>query len=121
MPTSISIIYPMRYTGDKAERRDYEMTLDLWVPQGKDNCPLIMRVHGGSYNGGTNILANISLPAKRAMERGFAFASLNYVLGQKVCGHKYGMTIGVRFLRVHAEKFRLDPTKFCFGISAVAG
>ena len=45
-----------RYTGDKSVRRDYEMVLDLWVPKGKKNCPLIMYVHGGSYTGGTKHL-----------------------------------------------------------------
>ena len=55
------------------------------------------------------------------MERGFAFASLNYVLGPKGIRPQvwYDYRDSARFLRLNAEKFRLDPSKFSsFGISA---
>ena len=43
-----------------------------------------MYVHGGSYTGGTKWLGKgLKAMANRALKRGIAFASLNYVLGPK--------------------------------------
>ena len=48
-----------RYSGDKGVRRDYEMLLDLWVPKGRDDCPLVMYVHGGAYAEGNKSLGGL--------------------------------------------------------------
>ena len=59
--------------------------------------------------------------ANRALKRGIAFASLNYVLGPKGMRPQvwYDYRDCARFLRKNAQKFRLDPMSFgSFGISA---
>ena len=118
-----------RYSGDKSERRDFEMVLDLWVPQGREACPLVIYVHGGSYTGGHKGVGGRPPLGSRLVEQGIAFASLNYILAERLSGPGvnygtfpqvwYDYRDAARYLRMHAKKLRLDPTKFgAFGISA---
>ena len=116
------VICQLGASGDKGVRRDYEMLLDLWVPKGRDDCPLVMYVHGGAYAEGNKSLGkNYTALAERLMAKGFAFASFNYIMKPKGIRPQvwYDYRDAARFLRMNAKKYRLDPTKFgSMGISA---
>jgi len=111
-----------RYSGDRGVRRDYEMTLDLWVPEGRENCPLVMYVHGGAYSQGTKRLNDgYRVLGERLIAEGIAFGSLNYILKPREVRPQvwYDYRDAARYLRMHADRYRLDPTAFgAFGISA---
>lgn len=98
------------------------MVLDLWVPKGRTDCPLVIYVHGGAYSGGSKYLSKgFKTLGERLMDQGIAFAALNYVLMPKGIRPQvwYDYRDAARFLRIYAEKFRLDPTKFgAYGMSA---
>ena len=114
-----------RYTGDAGERGDIRMTLDLYVPAVEppdDGFPLVMYVHGGAYVGGSKHLGrgNQQL-ARRMLEEGIAFASLNYVLRPKGVFPQvwWDYRDAVRFLRINADDYRIDPLRFgAYGLSA---
>jgi len=119
---NIEYLPAWRYSGDKSKRRDWEMTLDLWVPKGKTNCPLVVYVHGGAYSEGTkNLNAGYKALGERLIARGIAFGSLNYILKPRRIRPQvwYDYRDAARYLRMNAEKYRLDPTAFgAYGMSA---
>ena len=51
-----------RYSGDKSPRSDARMVLDLWVPKGRDDCPVVVYVHGGAYAAGSKFLSPACRP-----------------------------------------------------------
>jgi arylformamidase len=59
---------------------DSLQALDLWVPQGAKNAPLVLYVHGGGWKRGSkNSAANGPMPA-HMLAQGYAFASIDYRL-----------------------------------------
>lgn len=87
--------------------------LDLYLPERGENLPLIIWIHGGAWRGGnkedlqaSNILSYLA--------EGYAVASVNYRLSQHA---RFPAQIqdckgAVRYLRVNAKKFDLDPSRF---------
>lgn len=54
--------------------------LDLWVPEGAKNAPLVLFVHGGGWKRGSkNNAMGRALPG-HMLEQGYAFASIDYRL-----------------------------------------
>lgn len=118
---NIEYLPEWRYSGDKGARRDAEMLLDLWVPKGKSNCPLVVYVHGGAYSEGMKRLGQYQALADRLIARGIAFGAMNYILKPRRIRPQvwYDYRDAARYLRMHAETYRLDPTAFgALGISA---
>lgn len=59
---------------------DSLQTLDLWVPEGAKNAPLVLYVHGGGWKRGSkNNATGRAMPA-HMMAQGYAFASIDYRL-----------------------------------------
>jgi len=59
---------------------DSLQSLDLWVPKGADNAPLVLFVHGGGWKRGSkNNAMGRAMPA-HMLEQGYAFASIDYRL-----------------------------------------
>lgn len=106
-----------RYTGNPAQRKDYEMLLNVYVPPGGDHHPAILVVHGGAYAAGKKDKPGggiIYEPLCQAMiQHGYAAVTFNYVLRPKGIFPQvfYDTQDAIRFLRMNAKKLRLDPTR----------
>ncbi len=63
--------------------KDSLQGIDLWVPQGVKNAPLVLFVHGGGWKRGSkNNAMGRAMPA-HMLEQGYAFASIDYRLVPK--------------------------------------
>lgn len=111
-----------RYTGNEGPRGDIEMTLDVYVPSGDGPAPTVIYVHGGGYGGGSKNLGGSNKQfVTRLLEEGFVVVSLNYILHQKGIFPQcwWDFRDAVRFLRIHAKKYRIDPLRIgAYGLSA---
>ncbi|GEM_PF-1017098 len=119
---NIEYLPEWRYSGDRSKRRDAQLVLDLWVPEGREACPLVVYVHGGAYSEGSKYLSKgLQALGERLVAEGIAFAAMNYILQPKGIRPQvwYDYRDAARYLRMHAERYRLDPTKFgAYGMSA---
>jgi acetyl esterase/lipase len=112
-----------RYTGDPGLRKDYELTLNLYLPPGPGPHPMVYFAHGGSYTFGHKDELSKPMAAmfKTLIDRGFAVANVNYILKPKRIDPQlfWDMHDMLRFLRKESKRYRLDPTRFgAFGVSA---
>jgi acetyl esterase/lipase len=84
--------------------------LDLYLPKGGTNLPLLIHIHGGAFKMGSK---EQGMPLEY-LARGYAVASLNYRLSQhaKFPAQLEDCKAAVRWLRAHAGGFRLDPDRF---------
>lgn len=63
--------------------KDSLQGIDLWVPEGAKNAPLVLFVHGGGWKRGSkNNAMGRAMPA-HMLEQGYAFASIDYRLVPK--------------------------------------
>ncbi|MEM7029435.1 MAG: alpha/beta hydrolase [Chloroflexota bacterium] len=88
--------------------------LDLYLPKGGEHCPLIIWVHGGAFRMGSKEgNGPDSLPFDYLME-GYALASINYRLSQHAVfpAQIEDCKAAVRWLRAHANTYKLDPNRF---------
>jgi acetyl esterase/lipase len=112
-----------RYSGNPSLRRDYEMLLNLYLPPvsaGK-KLPLVIYVHGGAYSAGYKDEGYMRELFEVLTKSGIAVASLNYILFSKGILPQvfWDYEDAVRFLRLNADKYHLDPNAFgAIGISA---
>jgi acetyl esterase/lipase len=60
--------------------RDSLQALDLWVPEGAKNAPLVLFVHGGGWKRGSKDNATSGSLPGHMLEQGYAFASIDYRL-----------------------------------------
>lgn len=91
--------------------------LDLYLPKGGKNLPLIILIHGGAFMAGSKEGENPS----RWLKKGYAVASLNYRLSQHAVfpAAVQDCKAAVRWLRAHAAENRIDANRFgVFGASA---
>jgi acetyl esterase/lipase len=86
-------------------------TLDLYLPPSEKPLPLIIWVHGGGWRSGSKAGGG---PALRMAGRGYAVASINYRLSGMATfpAQIEDVKEAVRFLRVNAKKYNLDPDRF---------
>ncbi|MFN8442608.1 MAG: alpha/beta hydrolase [Caldilineaceae bacterium] len=88
--------------------------LDLYLPDAGNNLPLLIWVHGGAFRMGSKEgNENDPVPVHYA-EQGYAVASLNYRLSQHAIwpAQIQDCKAAVRWLRAHANKYRLDSNRF---------
>jgi acetyl esterase/lipase len=92
--------------------------LDLYLPQKEvGQMPLILWVHGGAFKMGSKA---DDVPLEYLYE-GYAVASINYRLSQHALfpAQIEDCKAAVRWLRINAKKFNLDPRRFgAWGSSA---
>jgi acetyl esterase/lipase len=91
--------------------------LDLFVPREGKNLPLVIRVHGGAWLGGSK---EGEWP-NDYLHFGYAVARINYRLSQHAIfpAQIEDCKAAVRYLRANAQKYNLDPNRFgVWGASA---
>jgi acetyl esterase/lipase len=94
-----------------------QQKLDLYLPQNAKNVPLIIMIHGGAFMGGSKEMEDPT----EFLRSGFAVASLNYRLSGVALfpAQIEDCKAAVRWLRVHAAQYGIDPDRFgAFGESA---
>jgi acetyl esterase/lipase len=84
--------------------------LDLFVPKDGNNFPLIIRIHGGAWLGGSKEMES---PGDYPSQ-GYAVARINYRLSQHAIfpAQIEDCKAAVRYLRANAQKYNLDPNRF---------
>jgi len=112
-----SVLRDLAYIPGGHERQK----LDLYLP-GEDVSkpfPLIIWVHGGAWRAGSKERC----PARRFVEQGYAVASINYRLSQHAIfpAQIQDCKAAVRWLRVHASRYHLDPKRFGVWGSSAGG
>jgi acetyl esterase/lipase len=118
VPPGVTAHRDLAYVVDGHERQK----LDLFVPEKSDGpLPLIIWIHGGGWQNGSKD----GCPPLRTgfTDRGYAVASLNY----RLSGHAVfpaqieDCKAAIRWLREHAEDYRLDPQRFGVWGSSAGG
>jgi acetyl esterase/lipase len=93
--------------------------LDLYLPKGGWNLPLIINIHGGAFKAGSK---EMGVPVEH-LARGYAVASINYRLSQHALfpAQIEDCKAAVRWLRAHAGTYGLDPNHFAAWGSSAGG
>ena len=111
-----ALAQPSTYTSwrdvEYARPQGLPQRLDLHVPDGPGPWPLVVWVHGGGWQGGDKALAPAGAQLRQAT-RGYAVASVNYRLSG-VAPHPaqiHDVKAAVRWLRLHAAEYRVDPSR----------
>jgi acetyl esterase/lipase len=88
-------------------------TLDLYLPQGAGPFPLLINIHGGGFLNGDKSWVDRYL-ALTLLANGYAIASLDYRLSGEATfpAALQDVKAAVRFLRLNASRYRLDPERF---------
>lgn len=104
---------------EKVSGRD--LPLDLYRPQSNTPSPLVIWVHGGGWKSGSK--AGGGPAVFQLLQRGYAVASIEYRLsGEAIFPAAIeDCKAAVSFLRLHAEKYSLDPNRFGVWGSSAGG
>jgi acetyl esterase/lipase len=90
--------------------------LDIYLPnEGAAPYPLIIDIYGGGWYFGKRSSYKMNL-ALQLLKRGYAVASIDYSLSKeaKYPTQIYEVKAAVRYLRNHADEYRLDQKRFAF-------
>jgi acetyl esterase/lipase len=107
------------FSGEGADK--YRHRLDLYVPKGKRDVPVVMFVHGGGFTVG--IKDQYAFVGQVFASYGFATAVINYRLSPKATypGHVQDVARAFAWLRAHASEYGGKTDKiFIAGHSAGA-
>lgn len=111
-----------RYSGDPATHRDYQMLLDVAVPQdGREQHPVLFVVHGGGWSGGSKDQNNHRDIMSYFVERGFVAVNLNYIMRPRGIFPQvfWDYADAARFIRKNSATYKADPARFgAIGLSA---
>ena len=91
--------------------------LDIYLPEEGDGpFPTYVFLHGGAFLAGDEQDLQFML-AIDGVNRGYAVVSVEYrkAFESKAPNALYDVKAAIRFLRAHAEEYRLDPGRFALG------
>jgi acetyl esterase/lipase len=109
--------------GDIAYGEHKRHVMDLYLAKASEPTSLVIHIHGGGFVGGDKRAVSSKL-IKAMHGKGISVASIHY---RFVRNHRFPAPFtdaarAVQFLRHHAQKYNLDPTRFAAtGNSAGAG
>jgi len=113
LPEGTVVHRDLAYVANGHERQK----LDLYIPAGAKNAPLIIWIHGGAFRMGSK---SDGVPTEYLAD-GYAVAGINYRLSQHAVfpAQIEDCKAAVRWLRANADKYGLDPERFAaWGASA---
>jgi len=91
------------------------LTMDIYLPAGAGDKvrPVVMYVHGGGWRMGSKSMVAMMPGPSELLRRGYVVAAINYRLAPE---YKFPAMLedakcAVRFLRVRAKLFNLDPNR----------
>lgn len=92
---------------------DSLQALDLWVPAGTKNAPLVLFVHGGGWKRGSKSNAMGRAMPAHMLEQGYAFASVDYRLvpHSTVEDQAADVAAALAFLLARADDLGIDRTR----------
>lgn len=87
----------------------HRLQLDLYLPEGVSQPPLLVWIHGGAWRAGSKD----HMPLAALVQQGFAVASVDYRLSPvaRFPAQIHDIKAAIRFLRGSAEKYGYDATK----------
>jgi arylformamidase len=98
-----------------------QQMLDLYVPEGARNAPMLVYIHGGGWDGGNK--DGIGKKAEYYAARGYVVASVNYRLSPVSVQYNGAMDVAaaLKYLRFIAPRIGADPQRiYAMGHSAGA-
>jgi acetyl esterase/lipase len=92
---------------------DPAQVLDLWVPKGANNAPLVLYVHGGGWKRGSKDTAMGNALPDHIVGQGYAFASINYRLVPAATVEQQAADVAQALATVlaQAEKLGIDRNR----------
>ena len=99
-------LFDLAYASESAAQ-----ALDLYIPEGPGPFGVVVLVHGGGFFTGDK--SGVATSAEFLVTEGFAAASVNYRLSGEATfpAAVHDVKAAVRFLRAHADQYRLDPDR----------
>jgi acetyl esterase/lipase len=96
-----------------------ELRLDLHLPQGVENPPLIMFIHGGGWTHGNRKCCKL----RWAADHGYAVASLEYRLSQQAVfpAQIHDCKGALRWLRAHQDEYGYDAERVVVAGASAGG
>ncbi|MBI1347552.1 alpha/beta hydrolase fold domain-containing protein [bacterium] len=113
---SVNIERDVPYVVNAHERQK----LDLYLPKsGGEKRPIVVWVHGGGWRAGSKDRT----PALPVLTQGVVVASINYRLSQHAVfpAQIQDCQAAIRWLKGHAEKYRIDPDRMAVWGSSAGG
>lgn len=95
------------------------LRLDLYLPSGVENPPLVVWVHGGAWRAGSKD----NMPLTALVKQGFAVASVDYRLSPVAMfpAQIHDCKAAIRFLRASADKYGFHPKRIGVAGSSAGG
>lgn len=102
-----------------AKVNDRELKLDLYLPSGVSNPPLVVWIHGGGWRRGSKN----NVPIKKIAEHGFALASISYRFTDVAVfpAQIHDCKGAVRWLRANAKRFGYNADWIAVAGSSAGG
>ena len=111
-----------RYSGGASPDRDGQMVMDITVPDDdEDRHPVLFVVHGGGWGGGDKSQRVYREIVSYFADRGYVCVNFNYIMRPRGMFPQvfWDYADAARFMRVHAYKYKADPSRFgAIGLSA---
>ncbi len=95
------------------------LKLDLQLPDGIEQPPLLLWIHGGGWRGGSRKNQHLNFIS----EHGYAHASISYRLTDQAIFPQqlFDCQAALRFLRAHAQKYGFDAERIAVAGSSAGG
>lgn len=97
----------------------HDLLLDLYIPKNVDQPPLLVWIHGGGWRKGSKQGNGF----RWAIEKGYSVASIDYRLTDVAIfpAQIHDCKAAVRWLRAHADKYKINTKKIGIGGSSAGG